>query len=172
MADSKGKVISSEELIELNRRWAQEKKDELRQLENEIAKLQEKCNNIRQELEPIETWLARMENKGQSPESALIHSKAEAVTEQISEELRGDRLRDEVVGLLREIYPDMLYYRVILSRLQERGYKVGGKDPGLNLIAHISKDKRIKRGDKRGYYGIDESYTDASSPLNEETLQA
>ena len=105
--------------------------------------------------------LARMENKGQSPGSALISPEAETVTAQAGEELRGDRLRNEVVELLREVYPDMLYYRVILSRLQERGYEIGGKDPGLNLIAHISKDKRIKRGDKRGYYGVDESYTDA-----------
>lgn len=159
MANSGGKGVSNEELMEINRRWVQEKKEELRQKEDELKKLQEECKRIRQELDPIETWLVRMENREQSP-GAAGEPGEDTVVVQGSKELRGDRLRDEVVGLLREVYPDMLYYRVILSRLQERGYEIGGKDPGLNLIAHISKDKRIKRGEKRGIYGLDESFWD------------
>jgi hypothetical protein len=159
VANSGGKGVSNEKLMEINRRWVQEKQEELRQKEDELNKLQEECIRIRQELEPIETWLARMENREQSPGTAGESGEDEVVVQE-KEELRGDRLRDEVVGLLREVYPDMLYYRVILKRLQEKGYEIAGKDPGLNLIAHISKDKRIKRGDKRGIYGLDESYLD------------
>lgn len=157
MANSGDKGISNKELIEINRRWAKEKQDEIIGLEDEIKMLQEKCNRIRQELDPIETWLARMENREQplNPDAA---NGLEEKTGQACEELRGDRLRNEVTELLREVYPDMLYYRVILKRLQERGYVVGGKDPGLNLIAHISKDKRIVRGDKRGIYGVKKSF--------------
>lgn len=161
MADSGSKGISNEELIKINRKWLQEKKDDLKQREDVIKKLQEECMEIRQEMDPIETWLARMEKSEPIPGSALTGADKEFAAGQACEELRGDRLRNEVVELLREVYPDMLYYRVILQRLQERGYEVGGKNPGLNLIAHISKDKRIKRGEKRGIYGLDGSYINA-----------
>lgn len=163
MADSKSKGVSNEELIEVNRRWVEEKKEELRKREDEISKLQGECARIRQELDPIEIWLARMEHREVSP-TTRIDKGDEVAGEQRCEEVRGDRLRDEVVLLLREVYPNMMYYRVILSRLQQRGYEVGGKDPGLNLIAHISKDKRIKRGDKRGIYGLDENFFNAGEP--------
>lgn len=158
MAKSSSLRISNEELTDINRKWLQEKKAELKLREDEIKRLQDECKKIRQEMEPIETWLSRMGKSEQMPESVLTGSEEEAADKQVFEELRGDRLRNEVVALLREIYPDMLYYRVILKRLQERGYEVGGKDPGLNLIAHISKDKRVARGHKRGIYGLDESY--------------
>ncbi|MEN6462308.1 MAG: hypothetical protein ABFC94_13180 [Syntrophomonas sp.] len=161
MANAGSKGVSNEELMDINRKWLQEKKAELKLREDEIKKLQEECKEIRQAMDPIETWLARMGKREQMPESDLTGPEKETAAGPGYKELRGDRLRNEVVELLREVYPDMLYYRVILQRLQERGYEVGGKDPGLNLIAHISKDKRIKRGDKRGIYRLDESYLNA-----------
>ena len=73
-------------------------------------------------------------------------------------ELKGDSLRDEVVNLLGQVYPGMIYYRELLQCIESMGYQVGGKDPGLNLIAHISTDKRIVRGDKRGMYGLSDDF--------------
>ncbi|MGI5922249.1 MAG: hypothetical protein ACOX6I_10995 [Syntrophomonadaceae bacterium] len=75
-------------------------------------------------------------------------------------ELRGDRLRNEVANILLKVYPQELYYREILQFLKERGYTVGGKDPGLNLIAHMAKDDRFQHGDKRGVYILSDYYAE------------
>lgn len=158
MAESGNEGVSNEHLIEINRRWLEEQRLLLRQREDEIQRLQAECQKIRQEMEPIEMWLARMECREMTGMDDLEEREIGKAGSTENEELRGDRLRDEVVELLREVYPNMIYYRVILNRLQERGYEVGGKDPGLNLIAHISKDKRIIRGNKRGLYGLNIDY--------------
>jgi hypothetical protein len=46
-----------------------------------------------------------------------------------------------------------IHYRQLVSLLAERNIYVPGKDPGANLIAHISRDARFARVG-RGMYGL------------------
>ena len=163
--------MDKNKLISINRQWLEQKYRELKEREKKIKQLAEECRLIRLEMDPLEQWLVQME--GQEIVDELKSSGAEPVPEPADEaqaggaaadesepgiELKGDSLRNEVMALLRRAYPGMLYYREILQCLEDMGYQVGGKDPGLNLIAHISTDKRIVRGNKRGMYGLSEDF--------------
>ncbi|MDD2300160.1 MAG: hypothetical protein PHU69_11045 [Fermentimonas sp.] len=151
---------NKEALIEMNRKWVEQKRAELQDNEEQIRRLQEEREGILSELEPMENWLDQVEGKDRQQLGRVNRITAGPIIEVVKEdaELRGDRLRDEVVKVLKEVYPETLYYREILRRLMIQGYQVGGKDPGLNLIAHITKDSRLQRGSKRGTYGLDEDY--------------
>lgn len=171
MADTGQRDVDKTELISINRQWLEQKYRELKEREKKIKQLSEECKMIRLEMDPMEKWLVQMEGKGIVNE--LRASLTEPVPEPVNEaeplkeetdesehltELKGDPLRDEVVNLLQQVYPRMLYYREMLQCLEGMGYQVGGKDPGLNLIAHISTDNRIARGNKRGMYGLSKSF--------------
>lgn len=171
MVDKGKRDIDNTELININRQWLEQKYRDLKGREKEIKHLAEECKMIRLEMDPLEKWLVQMEGPGavdelhrKFTESAPEAAKENLVCpdeingEQQFTEIRGSRLRDEVVKLLQAVYPGMMYYREILEHLTNRGYKVGGKDPGLNLIAHISTDKRIARGEKRGIYGLSDHF--------------
>jgi hypothetical protein len=171
MADKGQRDVDKTELIRINRKWLEQKYRELNELEQKIKQLTDKCKIIYLEMEPMKKWLMQMEGQGIVDE--LKASVGRSVPEPVNEpealdeetdnseeliELKGDPLRDEVVNLLQQVYPGMMYYRELLQCLEGMGYQVGGKDPGLNLIAHISTDKRIVRGDKRGMYGLSDDF--------------
>lgn len=67
------------------------------------------------------------------------------------------------VTLADQVYYHLLergkeqHYREIAEALMERGVEITGKDPGLNLVAHIHGDERFKRP-RRGVYGLAEWY--------------
>ncbi|MGS0763281.1 hypothetical protein [Syntrophomonas curvata] len=182
MADNNQQNVDKNELISINRQWLEQKYRELKEREKKIKQLAEECKMIRLEMDPMEKWLVQMEGQGIVDE--LRASLAEPVPEPVDEaevleeetddskhltELKGDPLRNEVVSLLRQAYPGMLYYREILQCLKDMGYQVGGKDPGLNLIAHISTDKRVVRGNKRGMYGLSKSFAQELNPVKGES---
>lgn len=171
MADKGQRDVDKTELISINRQWLGQKYRELNERENKIKQLAEECKMIRLEMEPMEKWLVQM--KGQGILDELKASLGESFREPVNEsevlagetddsehltKIRGNHLRDEVVNILQQVYPRMMYYREILQNLEAKGYQVSGKNPGLNLIAHISTDKRIVRGDKRGIYGLNDSF--------------
>lgn len=70
------------------------------------------------------------------------------------EELSGDRLREEVIKVLFDAYPEPLHYKDILQRLVASGFKVAGKDPGANILAHINRDSRVMKTKIRGVYTL------------------
>jgi len=71
---------------------------------------------------------------------------------------------EETVTLADQVYYYLLergkeqHYREIAEALIERGIEITGKDPGLNLVAHIHADERFKRP-RRGVYGLAEWYS-------------
>lgn len=171
MADQGRQDVDKTELININRQWLEQKYRELKEREQKIKQLAEECKMIRLEMDPMEKWLIQVQGQGIVDE--LRVSQAETVTAPAEEseawdetqndsenliELRGNALRDEVVSILQQVYPQMMYYREIQQMLEAKGYQVSGKNPGLNLIAHISTDKRIVRGEKRGIYGLSDNF--------------
>lgn len=67
------------------------------------------------------------------------------------------------VTLADQVYYHLLergkeqHYREIAEALMASGVEITGKDPGLNLVAHIHADERFKRP-RRGVYGLSEWY--------------
>ncbi len=61
-------------------------------------------------------------------------------------------LADAVNQLLKDKEKEM-HYRDIFKALEARGIHVPGKDPGINLVAHIHSDPRFLRP-RRGVYGL------------------
>jgi len=171
-------VINMEEIIKNNRKWMEQRQKELQVKEAELAKLTRECESIRKELAFMAQWLASVTNQSVaedsgegefsatgknkpaedfSPKSGQVYN-GSSLEEDRNMELRGDRLRDEVAAILQEAFPEALYYRDILQILQDKGYKISGKNPGLNLIAHLTHDDRFERGEKRGYYLLSANY--------------
>ena len=70
---------------------------------------------------------------------------------------RSASLADKVYKLLSERGKEH-HYKELVGALESSGIKVPGKDPGLNLIAHIYDDKRFVRP-TRGVYGLREWYS-------------
>lgn len=56
-----------------------------------------------------------------------------------------------------------VHYQEILATLNERGVNVPGRDPGANLIAHMTRDDRFVRTG-RGTYGLRDKHAAASPP--------
>ncbi|MDD3365468.1 MAG: hypothetical protein PHZ03_10840 [Syntrophomonas sp.] len=152
-------TIDNSDLIAANSRWVELRKLELLAKEEEIKKLQDERVRIKQEIAAMENWLLAINGGDFLPvETRVVKTVENKQLGDGEEELRGDSLRNAVVKVLEEAYPQDLYYREILRRLKLKGYQIGGKDPGLNLIAHITKDARLRRGEKRGIYGLADTY--------------
>ena len=54
-----------------------------------------------------------------------------------------------------------MHYRDLVPAIEDLGIFISGRDPALNLIAHIHKDERFMRP-KRGFYGLTEWYPDST----------
>ncbi|MCK4422355.1 hypothetical protein KAW18_11380 [candidate division WOR-3 bacterium] len=55
--------------------------------------------------------------------------------------ISGEEARHQIVKILKNA-PGGMHYRKIYKKLEKRGYKMKGKDPAINLIAHMSNDKK------------------------------
>lgn len=162
MPDKKDKALMNDDVLAVNHNWLKRRYLDLREREEQIGRLLEECKQIRREIELMEEWLAAMEGKSIDWEGAgeqrLDASIVTGSEKEQGVEVRGDRLRDEVVKILTEVYPDEMYYQEILVQLRSRGYQVAGKNPGLNIIGHLAKEPRVVRGEKRGMYCLEETY--------------
>lgn len=171
MSNRSERYINKEDLLTNNRLYARQRRQELEEREKELLGLQRECEEIRRELHLIDAWLNILAGTGIDRQEDCQAEMADnsmavplcAAPNIIDGEIRGDRLRNEIVKILEEAYPQELYYREILSRLTQKGFQVGGKNPGLNLIAHLAKEERVRRGEKRGIYCLDEAYVDRRS---------
>ncbi|MEA1962393.1 MAG: hypothetical protein U9N81_14190 [Bacillota bacterium] len=153
-------AVRQEKLIQEARRWLEQRKLELKNKEAEYLELGLECNKIDREIQLLETWM----NEVAIPEKCDIAMLSQSDEygerdlperdEVVKAELRGDHLRREVVKILEEVYPEVIYYREILKRLEDKGFQVGGKDPGLNLVAHLAREPRAVRAEKRGMYRL------------------
>lgn len=85
---------------------------------------------------------------GLSPQIALC---------EISEELRGERLREVALEVLRRRSSsgDPIHYRVWFEALEECGYRVSGKDPLATFLTQVSRIDRVEKvGRRSGLYRL------------------
>lgn len=145
------------ELLFMAREWLQQKRALLEEKKAQIDKLSEECEMLYREIKPLEDWVNTMDGKpGKQVESPDEIDTVMSIARGSGQEqgLRGDHLREEVVKVLKEADTEELYYREILERLYSKGFEVGGKNPGLNLVAHLSKEPRVEKTGKRGVYRL------------------
>jgi hypothetical protein len=76
---------------------------------------------------------------------------------EISEELRGERLREVALEVLHRLSAsgDPVHYRIWFEALVESGYRVIGKDPLATFLTQVSRIDRVERiGRRSGLYRL------------------
>src|SRR6266511_5941002 len=76
---------------------------------------------------------------------------------EISEELRGERLREVALEVLQRLSTsgDPVHYRIWFEALVESGYRVIGKDPLATFLTQVSRIDRVERiGRRSGLYRL------------------
>jgi hypothetical protein len=125
----------SREILEREREAAAGR---VEQLEHESAALRVLGAHVEEELDKARCTLRDTEELlGLAPQVPL---------EALNGELRGRRLRELAVSLLRERRGEEaeIHYREWLELLQAAGVRVGGKDPAATFLAQISAAPEIE----------------------------
>jgi hypothetical protein len=76
---------------------------------------------------------------------------------ELSEELRGERLREVALTVLTSQSPpgDPIHYRTWFEALVESGYRVSGKDPLATFLTQVSRIERVEKiGRRSGLYRL------------------
>lgn len=135
--------------IETTKRILDRLRQALQQNEASLRVARQEYLSLCDQIEKGEAVIAVLE--GRKP----VTAKKTAFDKNLNQ-LRGDALRNEVVEILEDSFPNAMHYREILNIILSKGYTIGGKTPALNLAAHLTKEKRIQRTDKRGIYILKE----------------
>jgi hypothetical protein len=75
----------------------------------------------------------------------------------ISEELRGERLREVALDVLHRLSAsgDPVHYRVWFEALVDSGYRVLGRDPLATFLTQVSRIERVEKiGRRSGLYRL------------------
>jgi hypothetical protein len=149
-------------------------KQELVQIEERLRKIHEEEETVRaqttkrlkvldEESKHLEAQMRHLKALVSPEEHCVSDDNSQEVSELIdgrggiqSVVRRNSGLADQVYKLLYETGHEY-HYKELVHALQNGGIEVPGKDPGLNLIAHIHNDNRFVRP-KRGIYGLKEWY--------------
>ena len=76
---------------------------------------------------------------------------------EISEELRGERLREVALEVLRGLSStgDPVHYRIWFEALVDSGYRVSGRDPLATFLTQVSRIDRVEKiGRRSGLYRL------------------
>ncbi len=131
-------------------------KAERDQLADRLAEAQER-------LEHFETLAAEARN-----ETKTLADSIRAIEEvaglapqmamcEISEELRGERLREVALEVLQRLSAsgDPVHYRVWFDALVEAGFRVSGRDPLASFLTQITRIARVESvGRRSGLYRL------------------
>ncbi len=127
--------------------------------ENLLARL----TDIRERIEHFEALASEARE-----EAASLSSSIRAIEEmvglspqiamcEISEELRGERLREVALDVLRgQSSPgESIHYRAWFDALVESGYRVSGRDPLATFLTQVSRIERVEKvGRRSGLYRL------------------
>ncbi len=147
------------DIIKMNIEWLRQTLQSIEDVNNQIKPLINMRKDFESQIEPMIKIIKTQLTEGNISNEDLIgleniFNRKEV---EVKRFIKGAKLCDLVYFILIE-NQEPLYFKDILSQINDKGFIVNGKDPGLNLVAHLSKDKRFKKGSKRGYYSIDNDY--------------
>jgi hypothetical protein len=131
-------------------------KAEREQLDKQLAEALERIEhfealaiNARTEAESLARLIRDLEEVlGIAPQIAIC---------EIDEELRGERLREVALSVLREKAGDgtPIHYRDWFEALTEAGYRVVGRDPLASFLTQVSRIDRVQKvGRRSGLYRL------------------
>jgi hypothetical protein len=122
------RLADAEERIDHFARLAEEARDEAKSLRDRIRAIEEVA--------------------GLAPQMAIC---------EINEELRGERLREVALDVLRELSAsgDPVHYRTWFDALLESGFRVSGRDPLATFLTQITRiDEVASVGRRSGLYRL------------------
>lgn len=123
-------------------RYSRVVQDFVKAVQQESDQVASELRKVLDQLEPLLQERRRLEERAKALESVMSTYEGKggrAVAVQ-----SGDRhFLDIAAEILREGGP--LYYEMLLDQLRQRGITVPGRNPGANLIAHMTRDERFKR---------------------------
>lgn len=147
------------DIIKMNIEWLRQTLRSIEDINNQIKPLINMRKDYESQIEPMIKIIKTQLNEGIINNENLIG--LENIFKQkeveVKKSIKGTKLCDLVYSILIENQTP-LHFKDILSQINNKGFIVNGKDAGLNLVAHLSKDKRFKREDKRGFYSINNDY--------------
>lgn len=130
--------------------------DEFRALAAHVAEQRERAARLRALAEHAEAQAERDEQM-LAEIGAAVGLSAQTRIEDIDPRLRGQRLEEIAVSLLRRYREgdEPIHYREWFALLQRAGHHVGGKDPLATFLAQINRSPSVERmGQRSGLYRL------------------
>jgi hypothetical protein len=114
-----------------------------------VDRFEGRAAEVREEAEALAASIRAIEEvAGLAPQMALC---------EISEELRGERLREVALEVLRRLSSsgDPIHYRIWFQELVDSGYRVLGRDPLATFLTQVSRIERVEKiGRRSGLYRL------------------
>jgi hypothetical protein len=126
--------------------------DFVKSVQQESDQVADELRKILEQLEPLVEQRRRLEERARALKTVI--STYRPGTEGAG--LVGDPNERHFTDIAYDILASEgeLYYEDLLTRLNEAGVRVPGRNPGANLIAHMGRDKRFRRV-RRGTYAVE-----------------
>lgn len=119
-----------------------EAQERIEHFETRAAEARDEAKTLSDRMRAIE------EVAGLAPQLAICN---------ISEELRGERLREVAVDVLRQLAAtgDPIHYRAWFQGLVESGFRVSGRDPLATFLTQITRIDQVESvGRRSGLYRL------------------
>jgi hypothetical protein len=121
----------------------------LREAQERVEHFEALAGEARSDAESLTRMIRDLEEMlGISPQLAIC---------EIDEALRGERLREVALAVLRDMAGDgaPIHYRDWFGALREAGFRVVGKDPLASFLTQISRIERVEKlGRRSGLYRL------------------
>ena len=130
--------------------------DEYRALAKSIASQRERAERLRA-LADQATAHAEDQERSLRDLAELLGIDPQLRLEELDTRLRGQRLQEVAVRVLRERRPsgEPIHYKQWYSLLRDAGYVIGGKDPVATFLASVSRSGEVRAvGRRSGLYAI------------------
>jgi hypothetical protein len=132
--------------------------DFVKAVQQESDEVAAELQKILADMEPLLQERRRLEQRAKALETVISTYQAgqggNAAGALTAARAHGRHFLDDAYDILDK--EGALYYERLLTRLQETGVTIPGRNPGANLIAHMSRDARFKRTG-RGTYAVNTS---------------
>ena len=123
----------------------------MKSVRQESDQVADELRKILEQLEPLVEQRRRLEERARALKTVISTYQPGAEGGMLT----GDSGERHFIDVAHEILATdgELYYEDLLTRLNQAGVRVPGRNPGANLIAHMGRDKRFRRVG-RGTYAV------------------
>jgi hypothetical protein len=128
--------------------------DFVKAVQQESDQVASELQKILADLEPLLQERRRLEQRAKALETVMSTYQAgqSGNSTRPATAAQGRHFLDVAYDIL--IKEGDLYYERLAGRLQEGGVTIPGRNPGANLIAHMSRDPRFKRTGRGTYAAL------------------